>query len=74
VKAFLVFAAVALADGLWTRYIRAASDGRRWPAANYSAAIIAVGAFTTIAYIDDPRYLLPACLGAWAGTWFSVRG
>jgi hypothetical protein len=69
----LVFVAVALADALWTRYIVTASGHRPFAAANYSAGIILVGAFATLSYVDDPRYLVSACLGAWVGTWLTVR-
>ena len=72
-KAALVFLAVALADVLWTRYILCASERRAVAAAVYSAGIVLVGGMTTLAYVDDPRYLVPAALGAIVGTWVTVR-
>ena len=69
-----VFLAVALTDSLWTGWIRAASDGSALPAASYSALIVLVGAFVTCSYVKDRIYLIPAVLGAFVGTWLSVRG
>jgi hypothetical protein len=72
-KWLAVFLAVALADALWSRYILAASTRQAGIASLYSAGIVLVGGFTTLAYVDDPRYLLPAALGAVAGTYWAVR-
>jgi hypothetical protein len=67
-----VFFAVAFADWLWTRYIVTAAAGQALPAASYSAAIVVVGAFVTLSYVKDRRYLIPATIGAFVGTWLSV--
>jgi hypothetical protein len=72
VKALGVFLAVALADGLWTLYIVAAAARLPLPAALYSTGIVLTGAFVTLAYVRDRWYLLPAALGAFAGTYLSV--
>ena len=69
----LVFAVVALADVLWTKYILAASERRAGAAALYSTGIVLAAAYTTLAYVDDPRYLVPAALGAFLGTYWTVK-
>jgi hypothetical protein len=72
VKWLAVFAAVAIADALWTAWMRAVAAGLPALAGLASAAIILTGAFVTLAYVQDRRYLLPAVLGAFAGTYLSV--
>jgi hypothetical protein len=72
-KGLAVFAAVAVADVLWTLYILATSERRAALAAWCSTGIVLAAAFTTLAYVEDPRYLLPAGLGAWIGTYVTVR-
>ena len=70
----LVFGAVAIADAMWTRYTLAVSGHHAYEAAIYSALIVVVGGFVTLSYVKDRRYLLPAALGAFLGTYLSVRG
>jgi hypothetical protein len=72
VKWLAVFLAVAFADALWTGWMRAVAAGLPALAGLASAAIILTGAFVTLAYVQDRRYLLPAVLGAFAGTYLSV--
>ena len=71
-RAVAVFLAVALTDSLWTSWIRAASSGEPFWAALYSALIVLVGAYVTMAYVRDRIYILPAILGAFVGTYLSV--
>lgn len=56
-KWIAVFLAVGVADWLWSKYIIAASAQRGGVAASYSAGIVLVGGLTTLAYVNDPRYL-----------------
>jgi len=72
VKALAVFLAVALSDALWSAWITAV--GRHQPALAgiASAGLVLCGAFVTMAYIGDRRYLLPAVMGAFVGTYLSV--
>lgn len=71
-KALAVFLAVALADAAWSLYMLAVAAHRPFAAAGYSAGIVVMGAFVTVAYVKDRRYLLPAALGAFVGTYLSV--
>lgn len=72
IRALAVFLAVAVADGLWTRWAVAAGAGQALPAALYSSAIVVVSAFVTLAYLRDRLYIIPAVLGAFLGTYYSV--
>lgn len=68
-----VLLAVALADSLWTAYITAVSDRLAMVAGWYSAGIILCGAFVTLSYLKDRRFLVSAALGGFLGTYLMVR-
>ncbi len=72
-KWLAVFLAVTVADAAWSYYIRAAAERRPLAAGTSAVAILVIGGFTTLAYVHDPRYLLPAGLGAFVGTYLTVR-
>jgi hypothetical protein len=71
--AALSFLAMIAVDIMWARYIMAAADRRAGSAALYSGGIVLGGAAVTLAYVDSPWNLIPACLGAVAGTYWTVR-
>jgi hypothetical protein len=68
-----VFLAVALSDALWTAYIRAVTRQAPALAACYSAGLVGLGAVVTLSVVADARAVLPAMLGAFAGTWLVAR-
>lgn len=68
-----VFAAVAVSDAIWTLWIASVAAHRPIVAGLASAALVLCGAFVTRSYVSDKRYLLPAVLGAYVGTWLSVH-
>lgn len=72
-KAIAVFLATAAVDALWSRYIWHTAQHRAWPAACYSAGIVLSGAVTTVAIVADNWMVIPAALGAFAGTFLAVR-
>jgi len=69
----LAFLAMIAVDCAWARYIMAASDRRAWQAALWSGAIVLGGSVTTLALVDSPWNVIPSCLGAVVGTWWTVR-
>lgn len=71
-RALITFAALFVLDVVWARYTAAITDGRRTAGSSYAAAIIALSAIGTINYIDDPRMILPAMLGAFCGTFIGI--
>lgn len=71
-KFFLVFLSLVAVDACWTLYIAKVNEGKALAAATWSALIMVCGAFASISYIHDPRLLLAAVLGAWAGTYATV--
>jgi hypothetical protein len=69
----LVFLAVALADVCWTLYFQKVATKAAHASAFWSAAIVALGAFTITEYTQSRWLILAAVLGAYAGTWATVR-
>lgn len=72
IRGAIVFAALFVLDIVWARYTTAITERRRIVASSYSAAIIVLGAYATINYIDDPRMIVPAMLGAFCGTFVGI--
>lgn len=72
-QAILVFFAVAIVDVFWTRYFQSTAEKQAVKAGVYSALIIVFGAFTTRSYVHDGWLVIPASIGAYLGTWATVR-
>lgn len=72
-RALAVCAAMAVCDWCWTRYTQAVAEKRAATAAWWSAAIIGIGAFGVVSYVEDKRLVIPALIGAWIGTYLAVR-
>jgi len=73
VKPLLAFVAMIAADILWARYVMAASDRHAVRAALYSGGIVLGGAVVTLLYVESAWNLIPATLGAVAGTYGTVH-
>jgi hypothetical protein len=69
----LAFLAMIAVDIAWAKYILAAADRRARDAALWSGAIVLGGSVTTLALVESPWYLIPSCLGAIAGTYWTVK-
>lgn len=68
----LVFLSTLLADFAWTKYNMESAAKRPHPAAFWSTLIILFGAFNIVSYTTNHWLLIPAALGAYAGTWIAV--
>ena len=69
----LVFVAVAAVDALWSLWIGSVGGHHAAQAGAYATLLLLAGAFVTLSYVRDRRLLLPAALGAFIGTYLSVR-
>lgn len=67
------FLGMFVVDFFWAAYIGATSRGHAPAASLFSAAIVFISGSVTMAYIDNRWALVPACLGAFAGTYVAVR-
>jgi hypothetical protein len=72
-KALYVFGAMLLTDYLWARYIKHTAKGEAVQSALHAMALLLCTALVTIAYVHDPRLIVPAVLGAGVGTYMGVR-
>lgn len=71
-QALLVFAAMFAADIMWAWYIRRTGEGRMWRSATWATACWLPGTFVAVNYIANHWLILPAALGSFFGTAFSV--
>jgi len=68
-----VFLSVFALDFVWTFYTRSMVAHREVRAGLWAAAVIGISGFAASEYVKDKTLLIPAALGAFAGTWLSVR-
>lgn len=66
------FAAMLATDLAWARYILSANQRAPLEAGGWAVALFLLGAFTVLGYTRDRWLLIPATLGAFAGTYFGV--
>lgn len=69
----LVFLFVTISDILWTLFIRAVHEDKVMLASIVSTFIILLTAGTAISYISDHWKLIPAALGAFVGTFITMK-
>lgn len=69
----LVFGSTVLCDVAWTKYMLAVADKRPTASGLWSAGIVLFGAFNIVTYVHNHWALIPAALGAFLGTWLTVR-
>lgn len=62
-----------LADVTWTYYFIEVEARRPAQAGAWSALIILFGAFTAVNYMQDRRLIVAAMIGAFLGTYLTVR-
>lgn len=72
-KYLLVALAVALGDVCWTLYFIETGKKHAVLAGAWSSMIVLFSGFTVIQYAHDPHYLGAAAVGAFIGTWATVR-
>lgn len=65
--------AMIVVDCCWAKYAMACADRRAIHAALWSGAIVLGGSVTTLALVASPWNVVPSCLGAVVGTWWTVK-
>ena len=68
-----VFVALFVLDVFWTRYTAAVTVAHPTRASTYSALIVLANGVAVMIYASEPLMILPAALGAFAGTWVAVK-
>jgi hypothetical protein len=69
---FIVFIAVMIVDIIWTLYIKWIQENHAIRAGCAAMGIYALGAYAILSYTKDPTYIIPACLGAFIGTFSTI--
>jgi hypothetical protein len=65
--------ATAVTHACWTRWAVCVSAGAPLEAALWDAAIVLCGSVSIFAFVSDWRFVPAAMVGAFAGTYLSVR-
>lgn len=71
--AAVIFIVYLVVDGLWTLYLKAAADNKKWLAANVSTAIRVLTVYGVVSYTQNNFYVIPLFAGAWLGTFLIVH-
>jgi hypothetical protein len=69
----IVFIVMTLTDFVWAQYTAAIAKDKAFPAGLWSIGIILFGSYVTKSYVDDYWMIIPASIGAFAGTFLSVK-
>lgn len=60
-------------DALYSNYVISIGRLKAMKTANYSALLILLTGIATIKYVQNIWYLLPICIGAWLGSFVSIK-
>lgn len=69
---FLVFVTLFVLDLVWSFYLNHVKEGNPLLSGGWAAFLYALGASATISVVSNPWLLVPACLGAFCGTYVGV--
>lgn len=72
-KALIVFIAALATDWVWAWYIVYTAQKAPVRSSLLSGAIMWIGAYITVAYLEDPTMLWVAVVGGMVGTYLSVK-
>ena len=73
INALLIFAAVCGLDLAFASYTKAVADGRALKSSLMAIIIYALSASAVVGIVATNWLIMPACLGAFVGTFISVR-
>lgn len=68
-----VFVALFALDFVWAKYTHALTAKRPVASGALASVLIVLSGAAAVGYTSDPWLLIPAALGAFAGTWCAVR-
>jgi Na+-translocating ferredoxin:NAD+ oxidoreductase RnfE subunit len=72
-KFILVFFAIFVSDCVWTLYISAVAKSKPVMASIFSGLTVLLGMVATIVVVNEPKYIVPAVLGAVLGTYLMMK-
>lgn len=68
----LIFFLLFILDLAWSFYLNNVKEGNAASSASWAAFLYLLGASATISWVAQPTLLIPAALGAFAGTYTGV--
>jgi len=69
----IVFLSMFVVDVFYAIYLKSIENNKPIFASFMAMIVFFVASIATIGYIDNHWLLIPACLGAFAGTWVGVK-
>lgn len=73
ISALVIFAAVFFLDVAFASYTKAVADGRALKSSAMAIVIYFLSASAVVGIVATNWLIVPACLGAFTGTFISVR-
>ena len=73
IQFIIVFFLMMFVDYCWGHYIKGLNDGNGLKAGFFGAAIMLFGAFSTISYVENHLFLIPAILVGFIGTYYAAK-
>lgn len=67
-----IFVLNIVIDVTWAKFTINANRLNAHGASAWSVAIVALGGWSVISYVQDPWLLIPAAAGAYIGTWLTI--
>lgn len=71
--AVIVFLATFFTDIVWVKMVQATTEKQAFAAACYSVLLIGLSGLIFFVFISDPIYLIPEAIGAFLGTYITVK-
>lgn len=68
----IVFLAAFVTDICWAFYVNRVKEGKALSSGIWAVFLFLTGSVATTAYVTNPWYLVPAAVGAFAGTVITV--
>jgi len=69
----IVFLSMFVVDVLYAIYLKSIENNKPLFASFMATIVFFVASIATIGYVDNHWLLIPACAGAFAGTWVGVK-
>jgi hypothetical protein len=69
----VLFAVYLLFDVIYAKYVLALSKLQALRAANFSVIMYILTVYGTIQYVQNPINAIPVALGAWCGTYLTIK-
>jgi uncharacterized membrane protein YfcA len=67
------FLAVFVVDIFYTYYLKAVNESAALTAGFWGAVVWLIGSLAVIEYTANHMLLIPACIGAFCGTWVGIK-